>query len=217
MLQRRISDYRKMYLKEHHTLQNSYLTAINALAFAIEARDNYTRGHSERVAMYAVWLGERLGFGRKRLRLMQHCCRLHDVGKIGVPDKILLKPGRLTLEERAQVEFHPVYGAEILGDLKFISKGLPQILHHHERYDGKGYPYGLKKDRIPLDVRVISVADAFDAMTSDRPYRKALTTEEVIAEFKRNSGTQFDPRIAKLLIKLINLSNPRITSVAKAA
>ncbi len=217
MLQRRVSDYRQMYLRERNTLENSYLATINSLAYAIESRDAYTRGHSERVAMYSVWLGEKLGLTKRRLRMMQHCCRLHDVGKIGIPDRILLKPGRLTLEERAQVEFHPVYGVEILAGLKFIVKGLPQILHHHERYDGKGYPYGLKKDRIPLDVRIISVADAFDAMTSDRPYRKALKTPEVIAEFKRNSGTQFDPLIVKLLIKLIDMSNPRITPIAKAA
>ena len=123
----------------------------------------------------------------------------------------------MTLEERAQIEFHPVYGAEILGDLKFISKGLPMILHHHERYDGKGYPYGLKKDRIPLDIRIISVADAFDAMTSDRPYRKALTTEETVSEFKRNSGTQFDPQIVRLLLKLIEASSPRTTAIEKVA
>jgi len=217
MLQRRVSDYRKMYFTGKNTLENSYQATINSLAYAIEARDNYTRGHSERVAVYAVWLGQKLGLNKSRLRLIQCCCRLHDVGKIGISDKILLKPGRLTLEERAQVEFHPVYGVEILGGLKFINKGLPLILHHHERYDGKGYPYGLKKDRIPLDVRIITVADAFDAMTSDRPYRKALTTQEVMNEFKQNSGTQFDPKIVRLLIKLIDVSNPRIMPIAKAA
>ena len=217
MMQRRVSDYRKRFLAEKSSLQNSYLATINSLAYAIEARDTYTRGHSERVATYAVWLGENLGLNRRKLRMMQYCCRLHDVGKIGIHDRILLKPGKLTLEERAHIELHPVYGVEILGDLKFIDKGLPLILNHHERYDGKGYPYGLKKDKIPLDVRIISVADAFDAMTSDRPYRKAMMIADVIHEFKKHSGTQFDPFLVKLLIKLIESSNPHAMSLPMRA
>ena len=216
MFHRRLFDYRKMYFKGKNTLESSYQLTINSLAYAIEARDSYTKGHSERVAVYAVWLGERLGLNSKRLRMLQNCCRLHDVGKIGIPDRILLKPGKLTLEERTHVEFHPVYGAEILGDLKFISVGLPFILHHHERFDGKGYPYGLKKDHIPFDARIISVADSFDAMTSDRPYRKALSTQQVLDEFRANSGKQFDPKIVKVLIKLMSMSNPRIIPIAKA-
>ncbi len=217
MLHRRVSDYRKMFFIKKNSLENSYLATINSLAYAIEARDIYTRGHSERVATYAVWLGEKMGLTRSRIRMIQHSCRLHDVGKIGIPDKILLKPARLTLEERAQIELHPVYGVEILGDLKFIMKGLPLILHHHERYDGKGYPYGLRKNAIPLDVRIVTVADAFDAMTSDRPYRKAMAIEEVIAEFKRCSGSQFDPAIVKVLLKLIDASNPRSVAIPMKA
>lgn len=202
-----------MFFKERNTLENSYLATINSLAYAIEARDNYTRGHSERVATYAVWLGERVGLSRQRIRLMQHCARLHDVGKIGIPDRILLKSGQLTLEERAQIELHPVYGIEILGDLKFINKGLSQILNHHERYDGKGYPYGLKKDQIPFEVRILTIVDAFDAMTTDRPYRKAMPLHDVIAEFKSCSGGQFDPRLVKIFIELIQSANPRIITV----
>lgn len=217
MLHRRVSDYRKMFFREKNTLQNSYLATINSLAYAIEARDNYTRGHSERVATYAVWLAEKMALNRSKIRLIQHCCRLHDVGKIGIPDKILLKPGRLTLEERAQIELHPVYGIEILGDLKFINKGLPIILHHHERHDGKGYPYGLKKDSIPMEVKIITLADAFDAMTSDRPYRKAMPIADVVAEFKRCSGSQFDPYLVKVLLKLIEASNPRSVAIPMKA
>ena len=217
MLHRRVSDYRKMFFREKNTLENSYLATINSLAYAIEARDMYTRGHSERVATYAVWLAEKMGLSRSKVHMVQQCCRLHDVGKIGISDQILLKPGKLTLQERATIELHPVYGAEILGDLKFISKGIPLILHHHERYDGKGYPYGLRKEKIPLEVRVISVADAFDAMTSDRPYRKAMAMPDVIAEFKRCSGSQFDPHLVKVMIKLIEASNPQVKAVSLRA
>ena len=210
MIPRRVTDYRKKFLAEKNTLENSYIATINALAYAIEARDPNTRGHSERVATYSVWLGEHLRLGRKKLKLMQYCCRLHDVGKIGVPDKVLLKPGKLTLQERAQIELHPVYGAEILGDLKFINQGLPLILNHHERFDGKGYPYGLKKEQIPFEVRIISIADAFDAMTSHRPYREALSMDRVVDELKKNAGTQFDPYLIKAFLKLLELASPNI-------
>lgn len=207
MIQRRVTDYKKKFLYQKHTLESSYIATINAFAYAIEARDPNTRGHSERVATYAAWLGEYINLGSKRLKTMQYGCRLHDVGKIGVPDKILLKPGSLTMEERAQIELHPVYGAEILGDLKFINKGLLLILHHHERYDGKGYPYGLKKGAIPIEARIAAIADAFDAMTSNRLYRPALTIDHVIEEFKKNSGTQFDPELVKAFLKLLSTAN----------
>lgn len=182
---------------------NPAITTINTLAYAIEARDPYTRGHSERVTAFSIWLAERLRLPKKKIEMLRYCCRLHDVGKIRVSDSILLKPGKLTLEERAQVELHPLYGSEILGDLDFIKDGIPIILHHHERYDGKGYPYGLKKDRIPVEVRIITIADAFDAMTSDRPYRKALPIHEVLEELRTHAGTQFDPQLVKAFLKLV--------------
>jgi HD-GYP domain-containing protein (c-di-GMP phosphodiesterase class II) len=194
---------------------DSIVATINSLAYAIEARDPYTRGHSERVTTYAVRLAEYMSLGKKKTQLLRYCCRLHDVGKIGVSDNVLLKPGSLTLEERAQIELHPVYGAEILGDLKFIASGVPIILHHHERFDGKGYPYGLKKEKIPIEVRIIAIADAFDAMTSDRPYRKALTMPAVIEEIKKNAGTQFDPKLAKAFLKIIAIASA-VPTVAPA-
>lgn len=210
MIVRRVSDFRAKFFKEEKNSRLTNAATINSFAFAIEARDPYTRGHSERVATYAVWLAEAFGIGKKKTELLRQCCRLHDVGKIGVPDNVLLKPSKLTLEERAKIQLHPVYGAEILGNLKFIEKGMPIILHHHERHDGKGYPYGLKKDRIPLEVKIISIADAFDAMTSDRPYRKAMPLSAVVEEFKRNSGTQFDPRVVKGLLKLMESKNQTV-------
>ncbi len=181
----------------------SIIATVNSLAYAIEARDPYTRGHSERVTKYALRLAEFVGLDKKKTQLLRYCCRLHDVGKIGVPDKVLLKNGPLTFDERAQIELHPVYGAEILGDLKFISAGVPIILHHHERFDGKGYPYGLKKEKIPIEVRIITIADSFDAMTSDRPYRKALVLSAVIEEIKKCAGTQFDPMLTKAFLKIV--------------
>lgn len=177
--------------------------AVNALAGAIEARDPYTRGHSERVATYAVWLAEKAGLNIRKVRLLRHCCRLHDLGKIRIPDVVLLKPGRLTLEERAQIEQHPMYGSEMLSGLRCLRAGLPIILHHHERYDGHGYPYGLKRDEIPVEVRVITIADAFDAMTSDRPYRKALPMDAVILELNNHSGKQFDPHLVSVFLRII--------------
>ncbi len=179
---------------------------INALAYAIEARDPCTRGHSERVSRYAGWIAVSMGLDRKKIELLRVCARLHDVGKIGVSDRILLKPSKLTPQERAEIERHPVYGAQILSDLAFIRKGIPIILSHHERVDGTGYPQRLKKHRLPLEVRIISIADAFDAMTSDRPYRKALPLPEVVKEFKRCSGSQFDPQVVRVFLCLLEES-----------
>jgi putative nucleotidyltransferase with HDIG domain len=212
---RRIEDIRRKFLEEEKvTAERSNLATINALAYAIEARDPYTRGHSERVASYAVWMANTLGLDRKRVQILRHCCRLHDVGKIGVADHILLKPGRLTMEERAKIELHPVYGAEILEGLKFIKAGIPIILHHHERHDGMGYPYGLKKDKIPVEVKIITIADAFDAMTSDRPYRKALPMDEVVREFRQNAGGQFDPRMARLFLGMLESADVSLQTPA---
>ena len=201
-MQRRIADYKRKIM-ETDGGEAQQLAVVNALAYAIEARDQYTRGHSERVANYAAYFAQKLGLDQKSIRLLKQCSRLHDVGKIGISDLILLKPGALTVEEKAKIDLHPVYGAEILDGLEFIEKGMPVILHHHERYDGKGYPYGLKKDQISLDVKIISIVDAFDAMTTDRPYRKALPMNKVIEELCSNAGTQFDPKLVKVFLKLI--------------
>jgi HD-GYP domain-containing protein (c-di-GMP phosphodiesterase class II) len=142
---------------------------------------------------------------KEELEILRYAGEVHDVGKISIPDFILNKPGRLTPAERAIIELHPVKGAEMLEPLEFLKSALPIVRHHHERYDGTGYPDGLERDKIPVMARILACADAFDAMTSDRPYRsRKLTVEEALAEIKINSGSQFDPHIANLFVKTLN-------------
>jgi HD-GYP domain-containing protein (c-di-GMP phosphodiesterase class II) len=146
---------------------------------------------------------------REELEVLRYAAEVHDIGKISIPDFILNKPGRLTSAERAMIELHPIKGAEILEPLDFLKEALPIVRHHHERYDGTGYPDGLDKDRIPIMARIITCADSFDAMTSERPYRRRkLTVEEAITEIRNNTGSQFDPRIASNFIKLLQHSRP---------
>jgi HD-GYP domain-containing protein (c-di-GMP phosphodiesterase class II) len=182
----------------------NYFNTIHALVLTIEARDPYTRGHTERVTKYAVEIGRALRMYKPEMEVLRYAAEVHDVGKISIPDLILNKPGRLNPAERAMIELHPVKGVEILEPLEFLRPALPAVRHHHERYDGTGYPDGLDKEKIPLFARILACADAFDAMTSDRPYRRMkLSTEDAIAEIKNNSGSQFDPNIANLFIKLL--------------
>ena len=202
-MNRRVTDYKRRLMQGENAVRDSHMATINVLAYAIEARDSYTRGHSERVANYAGYFGKRLGLSGKKIFMLRQCCRLHDVGKIAVADHILQKPGPLTLEEKAKIDLHPVYGAHMLEGLDFIAGGLPIILHHHERYDGKGYPYGLKGSRLTLEIKIIAIVDAFDAMTSDRPYRKAMPMADVIRELKENAGTQFDPKLIKFFLQIL--------------
>lgn len=176
---------------------------IYAFAEAIGARDLYTMGHSEKVAEYARLIAERMGLEGKELELLYLCGIVHDVGKIAVPENVLNKPGSLSPEEFKQIMLHPERGAAILSHISFLDKIVPVILSHHERYDGTGYPRGLKGEEIPLLARILSVADAFDAMTSDRSYRKALPLDKVIQELKNNAGTQFDPKVVEVFLKLL--------------
>ncbi len=181
-------------------LKWSYMQTIKALAAAIEARDHYTAGHTDRVFELARLIARRLGWGPRRINQMKNGCLLHDIGKIGVPDSILNKPGRLTDDERAIMQHHPEMGARIIGDVPFLKPTISYILTHHERYDGKGYPGGLSGEDIPIEGRILAVADTFDAMTSDRPYRRGKPAEEAINELIVNKGTQFDPAIVDIFV-----------------
>lgn len=190
--------------RHYEDIHKNYFDTVHALVLAEEARDPYTRGHTDRVTKYAMALGKMLRLSHEELETLRYAGEVHDIGKIGIPDFILGKPGRLTPAERAMIELHPVKGAEMLEPLEFLKPALPIVRHHHERFDGTGYPDGLEKEKIPIMARVLACADSFDAMTSDRPYRnRKLSTEEALAEIKNNSGSQFDPKISRSFIKLI--------------
>jgi len=183
-------------------LTDTYDGTLEALVLALDARDHETKGHSFRVANYAMAIARQLGLeeGSQEWIDLQRGALLHDVGKIGVPDYILHKAGPLTPEEWADMKRHPHIGHEMLKDISFLS-GAAAIVHtHHERFDGKGYPQGLAGDDLPLGARIFALADAFDAMTSDRPYRKALPPEVAWQEVLRHSGTQFDPRVVQAFL-----------------
>lgn len=182
-----------------------YHTTI-AMAAAIDAKDSYTHGHINRVIEYSLKIGEELkrrkGIDGNFMENLRLASLLHDIGKIGTPEKLLNKPSALTIGERRKIERHPLTGVTILQSIKELSEILPGVKYHHERYDGKGYPEGLKGRQIPLIAAIIACADSFDAMTTDRPYRRALTREEALAELKRGCGSQFDPVVVKAAIKV---------------
>lgn len=188
----------------YHNLLNVYLETIRSLAAAIDAKDSYTHGHSRRVTDLSVGIALEMGLARSEVDTIRHASLLHDVGKIGISEQILLKPGRLTDDEFETIKSHPHIGAGILNSIEFLKKVCEIIKHHHERFDGKGYPDGLAGMDIPLGSRIICVADSFDAITSCRPYRKPLTFSEATAEVERCSGSQFDPTVVETFLRLRN-------------
>lgn len=171
--------------------------SLLALSLAIEARDPYTRGHSARVTAFALAIARRLGAARPVLEAIEVGGPLHDIGKVGIPNEVLLKPGPLEEDELELVRTHPGAGAELLEGIPGLRPAVECILHHHERWDGEGYPHGLGETQIPLEARILAVADAFDAMTSTRPYRPALRPAEAAQEVRRCAGSQFDPDVAE--------------------
>lgn len=181
-------------------IENFFHTA-RALAIAVEARDPYTGGHSDRVFQIATELGKRCNISPTEQLHLEGGALLHDVGKIGIRDGVLLKPGPLTETEYKEMQLHTIIGAEIVKKLNCLYGCIDAVLFHHERMDGYGYPYGIKGKEIPLIARIASVADAYDAMTTNRIYRKALSHEQALDEIIRNSGTQFDPEVVKVFVK----------------
>ena len=182
-------------------LEEEFQTTLRLLANAIELRDHYTIGHTWRVTKFSVIIAAEMGWSDEKLKIVEMGGVLHDVGKIAVPDAVLRKPGRLTEEEYDQMKIHPEKGASLMEDSEKLRQLIPYCLYHHERYDGKGYPFGLKGEEIPIEGRVVAVADTFDAMTSTRPYRKGLDPEIAIAEIEKCKGTQFDPECADAFIR----------------
>jgi HD-GYP domain-containing protein (c-di-GMP phosphodiesterase class II) len=192
----------------YERLQDTYLGAIGSLAAAIEARDPYTVGHSARVTQYAVAIAEAMELPSESVEELRLAGLLHDLGKIGVPDSILNKAGRLSEEEYSAIKMHPALSMRIIEPLPHLGNIIPIIYHHHERYDGNGYMDGKAGEKIPLGARIISVADSYEAMTSDRPYRKALSREEAMTELSRNAGSQFDPEVVRHFLALLESSTP---------
>jgi len=179
------------------------VSVVRALVSAVEAKDEYTSGHSERVALFAKRLGEELGLGEDHCEKIYLAGLLHDVGKIGVRDAVLGKPGRLDDDEYEEIKQHPEMGWGILSDIDPLGYVLPGVLFHHECFDGRGYPDSLKGDGIPVDGRILAVADAFDAMTSDRPYRKSLPQEKAEAILRSGAGQQWDPEVVAVLLRVM--------------
>jgi len=183
-------------------LRASYESTLRALVTALDFRDNETQGHSLRVVEYAVLVAKKLGVEEPEMTWIRQGSILHDVGKIGVPDAILKKPGKLDKEEWVDMKKHPGMGYRMLRHIRFLEPALDIVLCHQERFDGSGYPQGLKGEEIPLGARIFAVVDTFDAMTSDRPYRPALSIETSMEEVRKFSGTQFDPRIAEVFLSI---------------
>jgi energy-coupling factor transport system substrate-specific component len=176
---------------------------ILAIAKTVDAKDERTSLHSHRVAEYSVMIARKLGKSDEECEVLRQTALLHDIGKIGIPDSVLNKPAKLTDEEYKIMQSHVVKGAEILKDFTIIDHVWEGALYHHERYDGKGYASGLKGEEIPLNARIIGIADAFDAMTANRVYRKKLQFEVVLEELKKGRGTQFDPKLVDIMLELI--------------
>ncbi len=187
----------------YRELQNTILSTIEALAAAVDAKDSYTAGHSSEVTEYTVAIARKMQLPEEEVQMLRIAGTLHDIGKIGIDGQILNKPGRLTDEEFDEMRRHPTIGADILASLDFVRDAVPIILFHHERFGGGGYPSGVAGETIPLGARIIAVADSFDAMTSDRPYRDGMPYAQAIAELKRCTGTQFDPDVVAAFLQVI--------------
>lgn len=188
---------------QYHRERSAHQATIRALVQAVDLKDRYTRGHSERVGRASVLIARQLRMADDRLEVIRFAGILHDVGKLGVPTRLLRKDGPLTPDERRVIELHPEYGHEIVRGIGFLGEARSAILHHHERMDGSGYPYGLVGQEIPEFARVVAVADAFDAMTSTRSYSRGRPVEVALAELRRCAGTQFDPRMVEALVRAL--------------
>lgn len=196
-------------------LEKSYLESIEVLRRTVEVKDVYTRGHSDRVSEYSLLIGEKLNLPPEQMKTLKIGALFHDIGKIGIPDAILLKTDKLTDDEYSEIKNHPAIGAHILSNASIFADIIPIVKHHHERYDGKGYPARLAGENIPYLARIVAVADTFDAMTSRRSYRQALDFDYTTNEIERCKGTQFDPAIADVFLEILRTNQDKITEIQK--
>lgn len=194
-------------------LEKSYLESIEVLRKTVEVKDVYTRGHSDRVSEYSLLIGEKLNLPPDQMKTLKIGALFHDIGKIGIPDAILLKTNKLTDDEYSEIKNHPAIGAHILSNASIFADIIPIVKHHHERYDGKGYPSRLVGEDIPYLARIVSVADTFDAMTSHRSYRQALDFDYTMNEIERCKGTQFDPAIADVFLEILKTNKDKIIEI----
>jgi putative nucleotidyltransferase with HDIG domain len=202
----KVRERTKQLAAKHHELRTAYVQTVGALAEAVDAKDAYTRGHSERVGVYASKIAREMGFAKEFIERVYIAGLLHDVGKIGVPDRVILKPARLDAEEYRIIMQHPEIGAKILEPVSFLAEVVPCVRHHHEGFDGcsRGYPDQIAGDEIPLPSRIILVGDTVEAMTSDRPYRKAMSLDAVVAELTKYAGSQFDPVCVDAFLRVLD-------------
>ncbi|MEU2913235.1 HD-GYP domain-containing protein [Streptomyces massasporeus] len=199
---------------QYHRERAAHQATIRALVQAVDIKDGYTRGHSERVGQASMMIARELGMADERVEVLRFAGILHDVGKLGVPTRLLRKDGPLTPEERRVIELHPEYGHEMVRGIGFLGEARAAVLHHHERLDGSGYPYGLVGRQIPESARVVAVADAFDAMTSTRSYSRARPVSVALAELERCAGSQFDPVMVAALVEAVGRTgwHPAVTA-----
>ena len=189
--------------KLYEQAKNGYFNTIKTLSNIIDAKDSHTFGHSERVMQQSVAIASELKLSEEQKEKLKYASLLHDIGKIGIDVGLLRKPSKLNEEEWRTMILHPVLGSGIIEQIDFLKDLAPIILRHHERYDGKGYPGKLKREKIPLEARILAITDAYECMVSDRPYRKALSLQKAKQELLKNSGTQFDPQIVKAFLRVI--------------
>lgn len=200
---REIQKVNKKLLSTYNRLEKAYLESIQIIRYTVEAKDTYTRGHSDRVSLYSVLIGKRLGLSKEDLRKLKLGGLFHDVGKIGIPDNILRKKTKLTNSQYNQIKSHPIIGAQILSAASIFKDIIPIVKYHHEKFNGTGYPEGLKGEEIPYLARITAIADSFDAMNSKRVYRNSLSIADIICELEKNKGIQFDSKIVDVFLEIL--------------
>lgn len=208
-----INDINEKLEVAYSDLKKAYRGTVESLRLAVDAKDSYTKNHSDRVAVYSKLIGEKMMLPEEQLEILYDGALFHDIGKIGIPDSILQKPGKLTDDEYDDIKNHPSIGAKIIAPAKIFEPIIPIVKHHHERFDGRGYPSGLKGDEIPLLARIVTVADSFDAMTSDRSYRPRFTLVKALDELESGKGNQFDPNIVDIFIVAIKEHKAEIEKI----